>query len=79
MVNHPNRNKSAKTLAEVIVLRAENAKLRNALRPFAIAVLHEEVERLRTALKAIADDPDTNVEATVYARNSIASSLERVS
>lgn len=30
------------------------------------------IERLRAALKAIADDLDTNVEAAVYARNALA-------
>lgn len=31
-----------------------------------------EIERLLAALQAIADDPDTNVEAVVYARDVIA-------
>ena len=43
-----------------------------------IVALSAEIKRLRAALQAIADDPDTSIEATVYARNSIAGSLERV-
>src|SRR4029077_447049 len=37
-----------------------------------IADQHQEIERLRAALKAIADDPDTNIEAAVYAKNTLA-------
>jgi len=32
----------------------------------------DEIERLRAALQAIADDADTNVDAAVYAKNTLA-------
>jgi hypothetical protein len=31
----------------------------------------DEIERLRAALQAIADDPDTTIEAAVYAKNAL--------
>lgn len=40
--------------------------------PNAYYEMKAKYERLREALKAIADDPDTNVEAAVYARNVLA-------
>ena len=36
----------------------------------------EEVTRLRMALGAIANDPDTNIEASVYAHNALMSSQQ---
>jgi hypothetical protein len=53
------------------VFAKANALLEAQQFTWAFEVMADEIERLRAALQAIADDPDTTIEAAVYAKNAL--------